>query len=247
LKYAKSLPLVFRKKKKTPAKNVDSKQKTSSTKSSKGTPKSNKHSNSDRQGDSSFSKKKPEKKETELSARKRSKETPKTNKRSNSEPQGQTTSARKRKKLVKKETELSSAGTCEHPMCKSEATFNFEGEGSGIYCTQHRIDAMVDVISFLPEVMNIKVDIKSESLCQVDGCVKTALFNFGKETVAKFCPEHKLKNMVRLEKKRICQFPSCGQPAVFTYQGNQSFYCSSHQQQSKRTFKEAISPAKRSH
>lgn len=65
--------------------------------------------------------------------------------------------------------------------CYRQPSFNFFGSVGGIYCHQHKIPGMVNVVN---------------KCCEHEGCVKRPSFNFPNIRPARFCGQHRVTGMV---------------------------------------------------
>lgn len=69
---------------------------------------------------------------------------------------------------------------------------------------------------------------KSKSLCQADGCVIHANFNFEGSRSARFCVGHRLGGMVNVKYKK-CEHQDCKKHASFNVEGSRvAIFCSQH-------------------
>ena len=102
-----------------------------------------------------------------------------------------------------------------HPLCldcPKRASFNVEGETSGIYCTKHKKDKMIDVTE------------RRECL----ECKTRPNFNLDGETIALYCMRHKKENMVDIVNKKCLK---CKKQPHFNFEGNKyAIYCSEHKE-----------------
>jgi hypothetical protein len=75
---------------------------------------------------------------------------------------------------------------CIHDGCRKQPTYNVEGETKALYCSVHKKDNMVNVIS---------------KTCIYDGCRKQPTYNVEGKTKALYCSVHKKDNMVNVKDK----------------------------------------------
>jgi hypothetical protein len=105
---------------------------------------------------------------------------------------------------------------CKAEGCKSiTPVFNYPGQKSGLYCSQHLLDGMVDV---------------KHNRCVAESCTKlNPVFNLPGETKGLYCSEHKLDGMENITKDK-CKAEGCKSiTPVFNYPGQKSgLYCSQH-------------------
>jgi hypothetical protein len=94
---------------------------------------------------------------------------------------------------------------CIHPGCKILPTFNHEQETKPIYCSSHKLDFMVNVIS---------------KTCIHPGCKIRPNSNHEGETKPIYCSSHKLDNMVDVRSK-TCKSTWCLTTVKNKYDG----YC----------------------
>ena len=94
---------------------------------------------------------------------------------------------------------------CLHDGCKRQPIYNVEGETKPLYCSQHKKDGMVNVIS--------------KTCCQ-DGCKTIPNYNVEGETKALYCSEHKKDGMVNV-KSKTCLSEWCSTQPTEKYDG----YC----------------------
>jgi hypothetical protein len=76
---------------------------------------------------------------------------------------------------------------CIYEGCKTQSNFNFEGQQTGLYCGEHKLDRM----------MNIKA-----KRCEFDGCKTQPNFNFEGQPNGLYCNQHKKDEMIDVKSKR---------------------------------------------
>ena len=76
--------------------------------------------------------------------------------------------------------------TCIHEGCKTRPIYNKEGEKKALYCSEHKLEGMVNVIDKI--------------MCIHPGCKTRPTFNKEGEKKALYCSEHKLDGMVNVIK-----------------------------------------------
>jgi len=94
---------------------------------------------------------------------------------------------------------------CIHEGCKIRPVFNVDGETKALYCSQHKLEGMVDV---------------KNKTCIHEGCKKQQVFNVDGETKALYCSQHKLEGMVNVISKS-CKSEWCSTQVQDKYDG----YC----------------------
>ena len=102
---------------------------------------------------------------------------------------------------------------CNFEGCTKNASFNYEGETKGLYCSQHKLENMLDVKS---------------KRCNLEGCNKQPIFNYEGETKGLYCNTHKLPNMIDIKNKR-CNH--CNTIAYYGYPNQGKSHCAKHKQE----------------
>lgn len=77
--------------------------------------------------------------------------------------------------------------------CYNSPIYNTEGEKKGIYCLEHKLDGMINVIGVR---------------CEEEGCKTGAQFNYDGETVGRFCAKHRFDGMIDIKHRR-CEKDGC--------------------------------------
>jgi hypothetical protein len=72
-------------------------------------------------------------------------------------------------------------------------SFNYFTESKPIYCNEHKLDGMENII---------------KKYCEYEGCKVTASFNYNEEFTKRFCEKHKLEGMINV-KDKTCIYPNC--------------------------------------
>lgn len=107
---------------------------------------------------------------------------------------------------------------CKHEGCKvKRGSFNFEGTKNGIYCKEHKLEGMIDVVH-------------TKCIFVKDGkeCNKQASSNIKGENKALYCKEHRTKEMVNV-KSKLCIEPGCPKQPSYNYEGQKTkLYCGDH-------------------
>jgi len=103
---------------------------------------------------------------------------------------------------------------CKRDDCKKFASFNLPKENKGMYCSEHKLEGMIDV---------------HHKKCAHDGCLKIPSFNSVTETTALYCIEHKLDGMIRVTSKK-CQSDKCKKDAIYGLQNKKAQFCFNHKQ-----------------
>ena len=102
---------------------------------------------------------------------------------------------------------------CIHPNCKTRPAFNIDGEKTALYCSIHKLEGMVNVIS---------------KTCIYLNCKKYPVYNIDGEKTALYCSIHKLEGMVNVISKR-CIHANCKKYSSFNIEGEKTgLYCSIH-------------------
>jgi hypothetical protein len=113
----------------------------------------------------------------------------------------------------KSENMVSHTKKCEQPNCEITPSFNFKGEKVPRFCSAHKLDNMVDVIS---------------KKCIFKDCKTTCNYNYVHEKSPLYCSVHALENMVNLYGKE-CIHPNCKTTPSFNYEGlKERLYFSQH-------------------
>jgi len=119
---------------------------------------------------------------------------------------------------------------CKHPGCRKQAKFNYEGETEGLYCKDHMLTGMFNVV---------------DKKCEHTGCRKIPKFNYDGETKGLYCKDHMLPGMVNVKNRRCikntqinyegeeghrkCEHSGCKKRSYFNYEGEkQALYCKDH-------------------
>ena len=77
--------------------------------------------------------------------------------------------------------------SCKHPGCRKRPHFNYDGETQGLYCKDHMLPGMVNVV---------------DKKCKHPGCRKYPVFNYEGETQGLYCKEHMLPGMVDVKDRK---------------------------------------------
>ena len=140
---------------------------------------------------------------------------------------------------------------CIYPNCKVRPNYNNEGETKGIYCTEHKLEGMINVISKTCIYQNCKVrpnynnegetkgiycaehklegmiDVKNKT-CIYPNCKVQPTYNNEGETKGIYCAEHKLEGMINV-KNKTCIYPNCKVQPVYNNEGEtKGIYCTEH-------------------
>ncbi len=142
---------------------------------------------------------------------------------------------------------------CIESICFKRANFNFIGEKKGLYCSEHRIDGMIDVKHkiCIHEGCNIQpfFNVKGEKKglyckehklegminvispqCFEEGCLKQPVFNIEGEKKGLYCVTHKKDGMVNVITP-LCSYEGCDVLPVFNFEGQKrALYCSEHKE-----------------
>ena len=102
---------------------------------------------------------------------------------------------------------------CIYTQCKKHPSFNKEGESKALYCSSHKLENMINVIS---------------KTCIYTQCKKQPHFNKEGESKALYCSSHKLENMVDVISK-TCIHPECKNLPIYNNEGeSKALFCSAH-------------------
>jgi EsV-1-7 cysteine-rich motif len=102
---------------------------------------------------------------------------------------------------------------CIHEGCKIRPIFNVEGETKALYCSEHKKDGMVNVIS---------------KTCIHEGCKTRPTYNNEGETKGLYCSEHKKDGMVDV-KHKTCIHKGCKTRPNYNKEGEiKALYCLEH-------------------
>ena len=102
---------------------------------------------------------------------------------------------------------------CKFPDCKITPSFNYKNEKKPLYCTEHKLDNMI----------NLK-----NKTCIHKGCNIQPSFNYKNEKKPLYCTEHKLDNMINL-KNKTCIHKGCNIQPSFNYKNEKKpLYCTEH-------------------
>ena len=97
---------------------------------------------------------------------------------------------------------------CIHEGCKTHPNFNAEGEKTGLYCSAHKLEGMVDIV---------------HKTCIHEGCKTHPKFGNEGEKTRLYCYAHKLEGMVDIGHK-LCNSTWCYTRANGKYD-NYCLYC----------------------
>lgn len=103
---------------------------------------------------------------------------------------------------------------CIREGCKiKNSCFNYEDEKKGLYCSEHKLDGMINVI---------------DKTCIHPGCKTRPSCNFIGHNKKLYCGTHKLEGMIDVSNKP-CLFPGCITRPTYNKEGeNKGLYCSEH-------------------
>lgn len=141
---------------------------------------------------------------------------------------------------------------CNGEKCLKSPAFNFPGEKRGMYCNDHKLVNMVNVVTkIIPcfyencsnkapfrDIENIKIRyckehkktdsfIKKHHLCMGDECFRKASYNFPGNTKKLYCSTHCLDGMIDLSHK-LCKEKDCNKYPGFNFIGEKPLYCQDH-------------------
>ena len=105
---------------------------------------------------------------------------------------------------------------CQEETCNKIPIFNYQDETKGIYCGDHKLKDMMDVV-------NIK--------CLENGCNKRPNYNFQDEKKGIFCGKHKKENMVNVVDKK-CLEETCNKHPTFNFPDEKrGRFCGDHKKE----------------
>jgi hypothetical protein len=103
--------------------------------------------------------------------------------------------------------------TCIQDGCKTHPTFNIEGQTKALYCSTHKKEGMINVIS---------------KTCIHDGCKVIPIFNIEGQTKALYCSTHKKEGMINVISK-TCIHDGCKVIPTYNIEGSKkALYCVTH-------------------
>lgn len=101
---------------------------------------------------------------------------------------------------------------CIHNSCKIRPIYNYENNDTPIYCFNHKLENMVNVIS---------------DICVYPNCKTRSCFNYIGFKKGIFCVDHKLDEMIRVTKSN-CTITNCTKEARYNYENQTPKYCINH-------------------
>ena len=103
--------------------------------------------------------------------------------------------------------------TCAYSECKNKPTHNYENMDKGLYCNEHKLVNMVNVI---------------EKVCVIEGCKELPVCNIMGSTKPLYCLDHRKDDMINIV-TRLCAFPECKTRPNFNYAGSEKgMFCLKH-------------------
>lgn len=138
--------------------------------------------------------------------------------------------------------------SCIHNGCNIIPKFNYLDIKTGLYCKNHALPNMIDVISkrcllcnthpsynYIGEKIGIYckdhalVDmINVKGKCHYESCSKHANYNIPTEKTGIFCKIHANENMINV-KTSICNYNGCDKQPTYNFPGNSvRLYCKNH-------------------
>jgi hypothetical protein len=101
----------------------------------------------------------------------------------------------------------------ERVRCGIRPYYNVKGETKGIYCLEHKVEHMINVVS---------------PRCIFQGCTIQAIYNNIGKTIPVYCFEHKESGMSNIKIKR-CSHINCETRPMFNYEGfTKPKFCNQH-------------------
>ena len=102
---------------------------------------------------------------------------------------------------------------CKENNCKIKPFYNIEGETKALYCFQHKLENMVDIVS---------------NKCIYENCKIIPIYNVEGETKGVYCSAHKLDGMVDIKNKK-CNYEGCKTMPIYNFEGETNrLYCVAH-------------------
>ena len=103
--------------------------------------------------------------------------------------------------------------TCHHVGCTKQANFGVAGSNKPEFCSQHKMDGMVNV---------------KNKRCAHHGCTKRANYGVAGSNRSEFCSQHKMDGMVDV-KSKTCAHLGCTKQAAYGVAGSSKpEFCSEH-------------------
>ena len=103
--------------------------------------------------------------------------------------------------------------TCIHENCKTKPYYNIPGVKNGLYCKNHKLDGMVDVVS---------------KTCIYENCTLQPSYNSPGEKNGLYCKSHSLEGMVDV-KHKTCIYENCTLQPYYNSPGEKKgIYCATH-------------------
>jgi len=102
---------------------------------------------------------------------------------------------------------------CIHEGCKTQPTYNNDGDTKGLYCSEHKKDGMVNV---------------KDNTCIHEGCKTRPTFNKEGEKRPLYCSDHKKEGMINVINKTCIE---CKKQPTYNNDGEtKALYCAAHKQ-----------------
>jgi len=143
---------------------------------------------------------------------------------------------------------------CEVEDCNKSAHYKMKREKKIRFCTVHKVDGMVRVVSKhracrrrgcgTTASFNFKgkktgllcsrhkkdgMVLVSSKCCEHSDCVKRALFNIPGGNGPRFCGEHQLTGMVNFQRRGRCEIDGCSSEPHFNFEGEKGLrFCAEH-------------------
>lgn len=106
---------------------------------------------------------------------------------------------------------------CANDLCFVQPCFNIPTETKGLYCSEHKLESMINV---------------TRTQCAEENCMVSPVFNYPTQSKGLYCAEHKLLGMIDTIHKRciysncLCVCPNFNFPTE-----SKGLYCSQHKLQ----------------
>ena len=73
-------------------------------------------------------------------------------------------------------------------------------------------------------MINIK-----DGVCRFEDCIEIPYYNYINEKTARYCPIHKLPEMIKIKTKNVCQYGNCITTPSYNYKSEKKgLYCVKH-------------------
>lgn len=101
---------------------------------------------------------------------------------------------------------------CEISICTKRSNFNYPENKRGRFCSIHKLEGMINVMS---------------NKCMYENCNVDPSFNFPENKKGRFCNAHKLTGMINVKSKK-CIYEGCNKQPNCNMIGEKPIYCITH-------------------